>query len=512
MSLSADQVFLLNTLTYISNDNIYGAKAGNSVGSFVQGIINDPGLAQSLSGGFQSADQILDACRRIADDPALSSMQIAHVSSTTGGANRMIFVTPDSAGVKQAVVSFQGTTGGVEWRDNFLGGMTTDAKDSVSTPEQEATLDWFQNDPDVQRVLEGCDKISVSGHSKGGNRAKYLTLFDERIDECISFDGQGFSDEFLKVYGDKISEHQGKIHNYNHQADYVSNLLNDIGITDYVEGRDNGEDFLQNHSPFALLEGIPMDQNTTEQWPPMREMDEIINGFLRTLNLRDKKNFLSLLGEATADLMGEDEKFDGSDVLDYLYRICCNDVLSLIKRFLEYMAAYASYEYLELLMNWMKKEFPYLKSLIDDVFKQTQKQLGVVDGKDIRIAVRAAGRDLIVADTAMIKSLSAQLRILSESLDYHRTQIEECAALCDEYHIRFRMTASVRLAMAPGGSTMVSGAPIYALEMIGKKTQTLSIALNRCAAAITRAADRFEECEKQVIAGLPVCPDAPAPF
>jgi len=397
MSLSVDQVFLLNTLTYISNDNIYGAKENTSVGSFVQGIINDPSLAQSLSGGFQSADQILEACRWIADDKALCDMQIAHVSPTTGGANRMIFVTPDGAGVKQAVVAFQGTTGGVEWRDNFIGGTATNAKDGVSTPEQEATLDWFQDDPDVQRALEGCDKITVSGHSKGGNRAKYLTLLDERIDECISFDGQGFSDEFVKEYGKEISENQGKIHNYNHQADFVNNLLNDIGITEFVKGKDNGADFFQNHSPFSLLESIPMPENTTEQWPPMQDMDEILNGFLRTLNPKDKKNFLSLLGEILADAMGGDERFEGDDFLDYLNRAIFDDGLALLKRFVEYVGKYASYEVARLLIDWLFSRYPALKWMAEEILKRCQKVQGVVNGKDIHFQIKESGCNLIVA-------------------------------------------------------------------------------------------------------------------
>lgn len=40
--------------------------------------------------------------------------------------------------------------------------------------------------------VDDCSTITVTGHSKGGNKAK-----DNSVDICIAFDGQGFSDEFI---------------------------------------------------------------------------------------------------------------------------------------------------------------------------------------------------------------------------------------------------------------------------------------------------------------------------
>lgn len=41
-------------------------------------------------------------------------------------------------------------------------------------------------------VLESYDSITVTGHSKGGNKAQYVTVLSDKVDRCISMDGQGF--------------------------------------------------------------------------------------------------------------------------------------------------------------------------------------------------------------------------------------------------------------------------------------------------------------------------------
>ena len=42
------------------------------------------------------------------------------------------------------------------------------------------------------------NNITVTGHFKGGNKAQYVTIVTDRIGRCVSFDGQGFSKEFLE--------------------------------------------------------------------------------------------------------------------------------------------------------------------------------------------------------------------------------------------------------------------------------------------------------------------------
>ena len=40
-------------------------------------------------------------------------------------------------------------------------------------------------------------ELTVTGHSKGANKAMYTTIMCNNVTRCVSFDGQGFSKEFL---------------------------------------------------------------------------------------------------------------------------------------------------------------------------------------------------------------------------------------------------------------------------------------------------------------------------
>ena len=45
--------------------------------------------------------------------------------------------------------------------------------------------------------------IIVTGHSKGGNKAQYVTInskYNDLIDKCFSFDGQGMSPEAIEAF------------------------------------------------------------------------------------------------------------------------------------------------------------------------------------------------------------------------------------------------------------------------------------------------------------------------
>ena len=64
------------------------------------------------------------------------------------------------------------------------------------TPE--SCSDYIENLP--------YDSITVAGHSKGGNKAQYVTVLSDKVDRCISMDGQGFSQEFIDKYYAEIQK------------------------------------------------------------------------------------------------------------------------------------------------------------------------------------------------------------------------------------------------------------------------------------------------------------------
>ena len=121
-------------------------------------------------------------------------------------------------------IAYRGTDDGV-WIDNGQG-MTQE-----STLLQREASDYFDQMAEQYGWTES-DNIYVTGHSKGGNKAQYVTLMSNHanlVDECHSFDGQGFSDEAIQSLKEKYGE-EGyqevlkKMYGYNGANDYVNPL------------------------------------------------------------------------------------------------------------------------------------------------------------------------------------------------------------------------------------------------------------------------------------------------
>ena len=302
-SLTTEQVLLLNNLMYMTNDeplqDIVSYDSGNgqvSVGDIVRNLQNKNFDADKDYGSFMTGKDWENLVNTISKDDRLMNveLQTTHVDKggTGGGGTSALFVDPAT---NDAVVVFRGTASN-EWKDNFVGGGATGTEDGVSTNHQRNALDWYQS-----LELDGYNSVTVSGHSKGGNKAKYITVLDDSVDRCLSFDGQGFSDEFIEKYKDLIARNQDKIQNNNVDSDYVNLLLNDIGNTTFYEGYDYGDGgFLENHCPNAFLKfnedgSISMTQSTRD--PGMTVLDDFLNSYLRTLSAEEKENTLSFIGE-----------------------------------------------------------------------------------------------------------------------------------------------------------------------------------------------------------------------
>ena len=151
----------------------------------------------------------------IEKDEKLCNLIIHDVTSEESSGFRAATFTSDT----ENIIIFTGTTEVEEWLDNGVGGY------SVETPAQERALDY------VNRLnLVNNNPFTVSGHSKGGNLAQYVTLFasDPVIDKCLSFDGQGFSNELCETndYKDALKRNQDKMYMVSSSGDYVNVLFN----------------------------------------------------------------------------------------------------------------------------------------------------------------------------------------------------------------------------------------------------------------------------------------------
>lgn len=313
--LSIEQLLLLENLTYLVDKGgsrtlvTINSTADESGTLTVERAIDKIDIdkleenADSEYGSFVTGKDWVNILNAIKEDDTLCQMKIVEVraqekvnENDNPECSSVLFVNEQT---KEAVVAFRGTAG-YEWKDNFLGGAGTDAEDGVSTEYQEDALEWFNS---LNLGEAGYDTITVTGHSKGGNKAKYITIMEEAglIDRCVSFDGQGFSDEFFKEYADKIIQRQWKITNHNVDYDYVNLLLNDVGRITYYKGYDYGNGMIgEAHCPNTFFQfgedgraGIHPVEGQAEE---MKILNEFLNSYLRQLPEKRKVKAMEVLG------------------------------------------------------------------------------------------------------------------------------------------------------------------------------------------------------------------------
>ena len=121
-------------------------------------------------------------------------------------------------------VAYRGTGDG-KWIDN------AEAFTTEQSSMQKAAQEYFDFVVETYGLAEADGKVFVTGHSKGGNSAQYVTMtseYAEIIDGCYSLDGQGFSEKaiaaFRKRWKDAYAEQLSKMYSVNVEHDYVHDL------------------------------------------------------------------------------------------------------------------------------------------------------------------------------------------------------------------------------------------------------------------------------------------------
>ena len=197
-------------------------------------------------------------------------------SAEDGAFRACTLVKRDDAGkVEDVVVIFRGTAGdAIEWEDNIMNACREDS------PVMLESVDYINNLPE-----EYGDSITVSGHSKGGNRAQYVTILTDRIGRCLSYDGQGFSNVFIEKYHDSIDDKKDRITSISTEYDYVNILLTPIaGTMKYIPAIPD-DNYLYNHCPNKAFPNIDEYFKEDCDLPCYRSIDEI--------ELLDKPGFTS---------------------------------------------------------------------------------------------------------------------------------------------------------------------------------------------------------------------------
>jgi len=350
MQLTDEQIMLLEQLTYLEDkvareaDVVLGPY--DSVESLLRQFDEDA-LAELEDSdeqfeGLISGKQWAAIIRQIQNDPELYSLDIAGKDDSVPA---ICFTDPNDP--DSAVVAFKGTTGQKEWWDNGSGFGLSD------TEKQKEALEYIENLP--------YDSITVTGHSKGGNKAQYVTVLSDKVDRCISMDGQGFSQEFLDRYYAEIEKKGGSITNYYLDGDFVSILLFPVpGSAQVCIEGDDSIILEKNHVPSSfyryyqdedgywhILENKSGDPalviGTREE--VMVYLHELTVFLLNVMPEEDKRKAGDYIGNILAILMGqgdfpiEDKVYNKDNVAEYL--LSDKEMLAkLLAYFIKYVETY----------------------------------------------------------------------------------------------------------------------------------------------------------------------------
>lgn len=300
INLTDEEILILNNLTYLF-EKLPSSKINDLTSKRlpVKDLIKESSFQTvrkkqetTIWDGGISGKEWADMIDEINNNPKFDEIIVGGVSSKNNGVGAIYFTDRDE---KNAIVVFGGT-GDKEWLDNFEGGYLSDTK------AQKEALEWFEKL--TNRKGEKFEYITLSGHSKGGNKAKYITIKSDNVDRCLSFNGQGFSPKFIRENKTAILKNRGKITSYSLDKDFVNVLLFDIGEKKfYIKGH-GVDNFIQNHTSNSFL-NKDMKFDFGNQDKTMKEIHNFITIFINTVSDVQIKVVLDYLGNIFNLALGE---------------------------------------------------------------------------------------------------------------------------------------------------------------------------------------------------------------
>lgn len=355
--LTDEQIMLLEQLTYL-NDRIAGdagvsiGHEGDTIGEFLSEFseevldelakIDKPGTTEEYNETI-SGSEWAAIIRAVQEDEELCSYKITDIDDKV-----YAICVEDPDNPDSAIVAFRGTTGEDEWKDNAHGLFQSD------TECQEQALEYIESLP--------YDSIVVTGHSKGGNKAQYVTILSDKVVDCVSMDGQGFSQEFLEQYFAEIQEKGHLIRNYYLDGDYVNILMFPIPNAQQicVEGEDsvvhmyyhNPSSFFQyyqdedGHWRIELNEDGSAYLKPGERYAVTQYLQELTYFILNVAPIEDRErlgvyigNLLALALVPGAHVQDGNTVYTSENLMDYIFSD--EDALSLtIAYVLKYVETY----------------------------------------------------------------------------------------------------------------------------------------------------------------------------
>ncbi len=261
MNLSDEQLGMVEQLCYVNNkvakaagiegfSGINASHTNQTVGEILS-TFTDSALTKLestnviIGGAVASGKEWAGIIRYLKSDEAITSLQMTESYQDSDNVSLgMCFADPNEP--DKAIVAFKGTTGSGEWAENAQAAAESDVQGQVDAHVFVESLPY--------------SNITAIGHSKGGNKAMYVSMLSDKVTDCVAFDGQGFSPEFLEKYEAEIVQRSSIIRNYAVSEDFVSALLFQIpganlhyvkgyGIVD-EEGKLSGKQY---HSPNSFF-------------------------------------------------------------------------------------------------------------------------------------------------------------------------------------------------------------------------------------------------------------------
>lgn len=281
MAISTEENILINNVIYLD-----GIKLGDqtfkmgdeTVGEFIDRIDNWMSIESNYNSvkdsnitTYTTGEEWKKIIKAAKADEKLMNMKIKTTHYAPEGGLSAVFINEET---KDAVVAYRGTEGEKEWIDNF------DSAVKADTYYQEEALKWYKDVYDKYDL--GKYEVDLTGHSKGFNKAKYITIVDGRVDNCEGMDGEGFSDDFCDKYAEEIRVRQYLIKNHNAENDPVNPLLNDVGSIEYYKYQgENKNGLFENHCPNSILQ---IDENGNVSIERVENRPELIDEFDKFVN------------------------------------------------------------------------------------------------------------------------------------------------------------------------------------------------------------------------------------
>ncbi len=249
MALSDKQLVLLEQLTYmdedlfdaagVKNNFIKGQKVEAILKKFDERALNNLRNSNKVFGGKIDGKEWAGLIKAMKEDKDISNLELDNIHMKRDKVAAYAFKSPDDE--NDRIITFRGTIDEGEWRIDPLGMFLKE------TPDQKGAEEYVRKYIGSNKDL----KITVTGHSNGGNKAMHVAINVRQVVRAVPMDGQGFGVPYLLAHAKEIGENLYKITAYNCSGDFVNtNLIYPDGIeVHFIKGFNLDGEFGQYHSP-----------------------------------------------------------------------------------------------------------------------------------------------------------------------------------------------------------------------------------------------------------------------